>query len=228
MAFSRLDDEDDGVAGRVTSAVTVATSEVPIRVSRRPPGRRDELVTAALDVIRRVGPGASMDEMAAEAGITKPVLYRYFGDRDGLIAAVGERFSEVLVARLERSLAAAPRGDAEVLIRAPIESYVTFIEEDLALYGFFTQHTPPGSPAFIAVIDSVTASIALVIRTIFETQGLDTRPVTTWADGVVGTVHLAGARWARRQDVPREQLVADLVALVAHGLIGAAAPAEPE
>jgi AcrR family transcriptional regulator len=179
---------------------------------------------AALDVIRRVGPGASMDEMAAAAGITKPVLYRYFGDRDGLIAAVAERFSDVLVDRLEHSLAGAPRDDAEALIRAPIESYVTFIEEDPALYGFLTQQAPPGSPAFIAVIDRVTGSIAQVIRDIFETEGLDTRPIKTWANGVVGTIHLAGAQWARQPDVPREQFVADLVALVAHGLIGAAAP----
>jgi hypothetical protein len=39
-------------------------------------------------------------------------------------------------------------------------------------------------------------------------------------------VHLAGALWARRPDVPRAQLVADLVALVAYGLTGAATPVE--
>lgn len=210
----------------VAATATPGTSELNDRASRRPPGRRDELLAAALDVVRRVGPGASMDEMAAGAGITKPVLYRYFGDRDCLIRSVAERFSDVLVDRAERALAAAPREDAEVLIRTAIESYVAFIEEDPGLYAFLTQLSPPGSPAFIAVTDRVAGSIAQVIRDMFETYGLDTRPVTTWAYGVVGIVHLAGARWARLQDVPREQLVDDLSALVAHGLIGAAVPSE--
>ncbi|MGO9198265.1 MAG: TetR/AcrR family transcriptional regulator [Acidimicrobiales bacterium] len=195
------------------------------RPSRRAPGRRDELLGAALDVIRRVGPGASMDEMAAEAGITKPVLYRYFRDRDGLIAAVAERFSDGLVERLEQALAAgAPLERPEASIRAAVESYVAFIEEDPALYGFLTQQAASGSPALVAVIDRVAGSIARVIRDTLEAQGLDGRPASTWAHGVVGMVHFVGSRWARQPDVPREVLVADLVELVAHGLTGAAVP----
>jgi AcrR family transcriptional regulator len=165
-----------------------------------------------------------MDEMAAGAGITKPVLYRYFGDRDGLIAAVAERFSDVLVARLEAALAGAPGEDPEQLIRAAIESYVAFIEEDPALYAFLTQRAPFGGEAIVAVIDRIAGAIARVIRETLEGFDIDTRPVTTWAHGVVGMVHLAGARWARQPDGPRDELIADLVALVAHGLIGAATP----
>jgi len=219
---------EDGFVGKVDGSSTAGTSEVQDRVSRRPPGRRAELVAAALDVIRRVGPGASMDEMAAGAGITKPVLYRYFGDRDGLIAAVAERFSDVLVARLEQALGGAPREDAEVLIRAAIESYVTFIQEDPALYGFLTQQAPLGSPALVAVIDRVAELITRVMRDTLEAHALDTRPARTWAHGVVGMVHLAGALWARQPDVPRAQLVADLVALIADGLTGAAAPVQEQ
>jgi AcrR family transcriptional regulator len=163
-----------------------------------------------------------MEEMAAEAGITKPVLYRYFGDRDGLIAAVAERFCDVLVSRLEGALAGAPAENAVVLIQAAIECYVTFIEEDPALYGFLTQQAPLGSPALVAVIDRVSGLIARVISDTLDAFGLDNRPATTWAHGVVGMVHLAGATWARHPDVPREQLIADLSALVARGLTGAA------
>ncbi len=165
-----------------------------------------------------------MDEMAAEAGITKPVLYRYFGDRDGLFAAVAERFSDVLVERLEGVLTGAASEDPETLIRAAIESYVGFIEEDPALYGFLTQQAAPGSQALVAVVERVAGLIARVIRDTLESLGLDSRPATTWAHGVVGMVHLAGARWARQPDESRAQLVTDLVELVAYGLTGAAVP----
>jgi AcrR family transcriptional regulator len=193
------------------------------RASRRRPGRREELSAAALEVIRSVGPGASMEEMAAKAGITKPVLYRYFGDRDGLIASVAEQFSEVLIVRLEQALAGAPTQSAETLIRSAVECYIAFIEEDPALYGFLTHQAPLGSPAMVAVIDRIAAALEQVIRVTLESHALDTRPARTWAHGVVGMVHLAGARWVRQPDGPREQFVADLVALIAHGMSGAAA-----
>ena len=195
--------------------------ESPERASRRPPGRRDQLLTAALDVVGRVGPGASMDEMAAEAGITKPVLYRYFGDRDGLIGAMAERFSSTLVARLESALAGADETPPEELIHRGIETYVAFIEEDPALYQFLTQHATLGGPVLVAIFDRVAGSIGRVVESVLETWGLDTRPVAAWATGIVGMVHLAGARWARQTDGPREQLVDDLTTLVAHGIVGA-------
>ena len=205
----------------------LATADVygtPAPQSRRRPGRREELSAAALEVIRRIGPGASMHEMAAKAGITKPVLYRYFGDRDGLIAAVAEGFTDVLIDRLLQALADAPTGDPEMLIRAAIESYVVFIEEDPALYSFLTHQAPLGSPAMVSVIDRIAGSIEKVISETLAVHNLDSRPATTWAHGVVGMVHLAGARWAREPDIPREQLVADLSALVARGMMGAAEP----
>jgi AcrR family transcriptional regulator len=163
-----------------------------------------------------------MEEMAAKAGITKPVLYRYFGDRDGLIASVAEQFSEVLIARLEQALAGAPTQSAETLIRSAVECYIAFIEEDPALYGFLTHQAPLGSPAMVAVIDRIAASLEQVIRVTLEAHALDARPARTWAHGVVGMVHLAGARWVRQPDGPREQFIADLVALIAHGMSGAA------
>jgi AcrR family transcriptional regulator len=205
---------------------TTGPIEVPAKVSRRRPGRRDELSAAALEVIRRVGPAASMNEMAAKAGITKPVLYRYFGDRDGLIASVAERFAQDLVARLKKALDGAPDEHAESLIWGAIESYVAFIEEDPGLYGFLIHQAPLGSPAMVAVIEQIAGSIEEVIRDILEARDYDSRPATTWAHGIIGTVHLAGARWVREHDVPRERLIADLTTLVARGVIGAASPAE--
>src|SRR6266704_2334366 len=64
--------------------------------------RRLELLEAAIEVIRREGPTASMDEIAAQAGITKPIVYRYFGDRAGVYQAVAEQYcADLLRQRLE-------------------------------------------------------------------------------------------------------------------------------
>src|SRR5437763_1568648 len=66
--------------------------------------RRTELLEAAVRAIRRVGPTVSMDAIAAEAGVTKPIIYRHFGDRVGLASALAEQFGSQLVAELDHAL----------------------------------------------------------------------------------------------------------------------------
>src|SRR5689334_16025722 len=66
--------------------------------------RRQEMIDAAVDVVRRDGPMVSMEQIAAECGVTKPIIYRHFGDRDGLVMEIGERFVDELVAEISPAL----------------------------------------------------------------------------------------------------------------------------
>jgi AcrR family transcriptional regulator len=52
--------------------------------------REAQMLAAATKVFARRGLRASMDEIAAEAGITKPMLYAYFDSKEGLLAAAAE------------------------------------------------------------------------------------------------------------------------------------------
>jgi AcrR family transcriptional regulator len=189
--------------------------------SARNHDRREQLLHAALDAIRRVGKDASMEAMAAEAGITKPILYRYFGDRDGLIAAVADRFADELVTRLEKALT--PDAAPGERTRRAIDSYVDFIEKDPALYGFFAQHAPVSGPAVRTVVDRVAATVARHIGEDLRAAGVDSGPAEAWAYGIVGMVHLAGARWASNPTIPRHRLIEYLTALTRLGLEGAPA-----
>ena len=49
--------------------------------------RREELVVAAAGAIPLHGPDVHLGEIATAAGVSKPVLYRYFSDKDDLLAA---------------------------------------------------------------------------------------------------------------------------------------------
>lgn len=201
---------------------------VPARASRRTAERREELLQAALKVIRTVGAGASMEQMAAEAGITKPVLYRYFGDREGLIGAVAGRFAEALAERLALAVASPVEAPPEQAIRAGIEAYISFIEEDPELYGFLSQHAAPDSAALVSIVDRVAKALAgLIAGRLIEAE-LDPRPATTFAHGIVGMVHMAGARWARQPELPREEFISYLVALASYGLANGGRPLQPE
>ena len=194
-----------------------------LRRREEPSNRRTELLGAALEVIRRDGPSASMEAMAAEAGITKPILYRNFGDRDGLLAAVAYSFADQLVARLESALASTP--DPRARLRAAIESYLDFIEEDLPLYTFFTQHTAVASPVMTGVVDRTAAPVARALGEGLRAFGADSGPAEHWAYGLVGMVHMAGMRWVANPTLPRERLVEYLESVVWEGLVGFAGTA---
>ena len=59
--------------------------------------RRIELVESTLRAIRRQGATVSLDDIAAEAGTSKPVIYRHFGDRPGLYRAVVEKTAQFIL-----------------------------------------------------------------------------------------------------------------------------------
>ena len=80
------------------------------RASAAPPNSgAAELLEAADRVVLRDGPGASMNAIAAEAGITKPILYRHFGDKGGLYRALAVRHTDALLAALRAALDAPAR-----------------------------------------------------------------------------------------------------------------------
>jgi AcrR family transcriptional regulator len=82
--------------------------------------RRKELLEAADRVVLRDGPGASMNAIAAEAGITKPILYRHFGDKDGLYRALAARHTDALLSALRAALDA-PAAERRQRVEATLD-----------------------------------------------------------------------------------------------------------
>jgi AcrR family transcriptional regulator len=177
--------------------------------------RRAELVAAAIEVIRRDGPTASMDAMAAESGVTKPIIYRHFGDRSGLI----ENMAVAFVGDLVEDVSAQLRTDepAQVVIRQTIDAYVGHIEADAQLYRFLIQEAPQGGIHFLAAL--IAEEVAKVL-TQFLPDDAESASTEAWAYGLVGMVHFAADWWAYRQSMSRADLVDHLTRLALSGLNG--------
>ncbi len=61
---------------------------------------RQQILAAAENVILRYGVSkTTMDDIGKEAGVSRPTVYRYFGDRDALLGALIERRSRMLFER---------------------------------------------------------------------------------------------------------------------------------
>ncbi|BBY79759.1 TetR/AcrR family transcriptional regulator [Mycolicibacterium pulveris] len=64
---------------------------------------REQILAAAEAVILRYGiPKTTMDDIGKEAGVSRPTVYRYFGDRDALVAALIERRARMLFERARK------------------------------------------------------------------------------------------------------------------------------
>ncbi|MFJ9818524.1 TetR/AcrR family transcriptional regulator [Streptomyces sp. NPDC101151] len=74
--------------------------------------REQQILAAALEEFGRHGhASASMAEIARRVGVTKPMLYTYFGSKDGLYAACVDHIGPRLLAAIDHAMAANPPDD---------------------------------------------------------------------------------------------------------------------
>jgi AcrR family transcriptional regulator len=205
--------------------MTSRTDRIESREDRRA-ARRDQLLDDAMAAIRETGAGATMEQLARRGGVTKPILYRHFGDRDGLITTIAERFAGDLLGSVESALEnpLAPRD----LLATTIDAYLAFIEREPALYRFVLQQTigPGGLVNISPLIDRIARRVAVVLGEQLRLMGLDSGAAVPWSFGIVGMVHQAGDWWLEDRTLPRPRLTEYLTGLLWDGLAGTAS--EPE
>ncbi|RKF26397.1 TetR family transcriptional regulator [Micromonospora globbae] len=182
--------------------------------------RRQHLLGAAVQALLRHGPEVDMDEVAATAGVSKPVLYRYFADKSDLWLAV----SELVAARVVDAIAPAIERVREErgLVEATIDAYLGVIESEPALYRFLMQSGHAGIHQVIAGTGrQVAAGLARVIGDRLRALGLDAGPAEPWAYGLVGFVQAVGDWWTEHgQPIRRAALTEYLTTLLWSGIEG--------
>ncbi|MEU5284440.1 TetR family transcriptional regulator [Streptomyces sp. NPDC020755] len=188
--------------------------------------RRRELLEAADRVVLRDGPQASMNAIAAEAGITKPILYRHFGDKGGLYRALAKRHTDALLSALRAALDA-PAGRRE-RVESTLDTYLAAIEARPQVYRFL-MHPADGAAADTAPSPEqgfdVGRHSAPLLRRLGEELGqviaerVDLGPdseqmARIWGHGIVGMMHAAGDWWLGDRPCSRERLVSSLADLL--------------
>ncbi|WP_051467592.1 TetR family transcriptional regulator [Actinomadura oligospora] len=191
------------------------------RGAGRDPGRRRALLEAADRVIQREGPEASMAAIAAEAGISKPILYRHFGDKSGLYQALAERHARKLVegVRAEFSRAAPVRDRT----RTTIDTYLTMVSSNLNLYRFLMHRASAEDAATHSAMSTIIRELGRALAEVMVAEGEldDTVRAYVWGHAVVGMVQTAGDWWLdHTAEVPRETVVDTLADLILDGLPG--------
>lgn len=183
--------------------------------------RRQQLLVAALEIFVQTGfHEASMDDIAAKAGVTKPVLYQHFGSKRDLYLAVldtGARdFLETMQIALESTQ------DNQDRVQATIAAYLDFISREDAAYRLVFESDLVNAPDVrerIHRVDEISAN--MISRIIAEDTGLLPDEATLLAFGLMGLAQTAAQHFLTTPDhLDRDSAAKLLAALAWRGISG--------
>lgn len=182
--------------------------------------RRAQIAALAEELFAERGyRGASMDELARRAGVTKPVIYEIFGSKDGLYRACVERTAEQLGARVTDAVATATLPMDK--LRAGAVAFFGFAAEQRRAWEILYS----GDGRFASAIDGVRQRQAQVVTALMgEIAGqldvrADRREIEAAAQAVNGACE-ALATWSEpHTDLSPEDLADLVVRIVGPGLI---------
>lgn len=183
--------------------------------------RRAEFVAAAVRTIDGLGPDASVADIAAEAEVSKPVLYRYFGDKAELHAAVGSWAAEQILGRVVAAVLE-PAATRQRVV-AGVEAFLDTLAEHPQVYLLLgRQHSGSTDPLAEGRV-RIATTFARMVGDAFRRLGVDAAGAEPWAHSLVGIGEAAGVWWLERQTMSREALVRYLSEFIWHALAGTTA-----
>ena len=216
-----------GKAGSTTTPGEDAVRAVDGRVTRwagHRQARHDDLVELARHTVHRRGPDISMEEIAADAGTSKSLVYRYFADKTALQVAVARLVVGEIGEALAAALAAAPTPREG--LRAMVEVYLGMVEHSPNVYAFVTRD---------GVVEHFLGSVTELVAAPFAREVAGggaggAEAAAAWAAGAVGFVRGAGEWWLTHPDErpDREGLAAQVTSWLWAGPVGLLARGRPQ
>ncbi len=180
--------------------------------------RREQL----LDVGRRLFAergldGTSIEEIAARADVSKPVVYEHFGGKEGLYAVVVDREVERFVAMATRVLAG--RDTMDKFEVAAVE-LLRYIEDNSDGFRILVRDSNPssGSGTFASLISDIASQVEYILGDVLKERGYDPKLAPMYAQMLVGMVAFTGQWWLDARKPELEEVAAHLVNLAWNGL----------
>ena len=198
----------------------MATNEGDNRPRVRMTGRerREQLLDVGRALFAEKGfEATSIEEIAARAGVSKPVVYEHFGGKEGLYAVVVDREMSDLLDRLTVALQAShPRA----LVERAALALLTYIEEETDGFRILTRDSPVASATgnFSSLLNDIASQVEHIMSREFAARGISTKLAPMYAQMLVGMVALTGQWWLEERKPKREEVAAHLVNLGWNGL----------
>src|SRR5688500_9083752 len=181
--------------------------------------RREQLLDIGRELFGQKGYEAtSIEEIAARADVSKPVVYEHFGGKDGLYGVVIDRELQQVLDRFTSALSA-PGRPRELLERAALV-LLDYIEDDTVGFRVLSRDAPvtSGVGTFSSLIGELARKVEHILAEQFDARGYDPQLAELYSQALVGMVALVGQWWLDTRSPAKHEVAAHLVNLAYNGL----------
>ncbi|MEU9705843.1 TetR/AcrR family transcriptional regulator [Streptomyces sp. NPDC047981] len=216
--------EDVAIDGSTSGTSGTGSSESKPRRGRRVrmtgAERREQLLDIGRTLFAEKGfEGTSVEEIAAKAGVSKPVVYEHFGGKEGLYAVVVDREMRQLLDMVTGALTA---GHPRELLEQAAFALLDYIERYTDGFRILVRDSPvaQSTGTFASLISDIATQVEDILGLEFKARGFDPKLAPLYAQALVGSVALTGQWWLDVRKPKKAEVAAHLVNLAWHGLDG--------
>ncbi|MFD4632040.1 TetR/AcrR family transcriptional regulator [Streptomyces sp. NPDC058284] len=213
----------DDVATDSSNSIPAGKEKQPRRTRRtRMTGaeRREQLLDIGRTLFAAKGfEGTSVEEIAAKAGVSKPVVYEHFGGKEGLYAVVVDREMRQLLDMVTGALTA---GHPRELLEQAAFALLDYIDTYTDGFRILVRDSPvaQSTGTFASLISDIATQVEDILGQEFKGRGFDQKLAPLYAQALVGMVALTGQWWLDARKPKKAEVAAHLVNLAWHGLDG--------
>ncbi|KQZ91169.1 TetR/AcrR family transcriptional regulator [Phycicoccus sp. Root563] len=181
--------------------------------------RREQLIDVGRKLFADKGfEGTTVEEIAAKANVSKPVVYEHFGGKEGLYAVVVDREIAALLSLVTGALTA-DLNSRQTLERAAM-ALLDYIESSTDGFRILVRDSPPGQStgSFASLMSDVASQVEHILAAEFKRRKIDPKTAPLYAQMLVGMVALTGQWWLDSRKMKKADVAAHLVNLAWNGL----------
>lgn len=183
--------------------------------------RRAQLLAAAQHVFVTNGyHAAAMDDIAEQAGVSKPVLYQHFPGKLELYLALLEKHGSELVTRVREALETTP--DNKQRVKAVLGALYAFVDGEDQAFRLVFESDLRGEPAVERAVEgALSQCVDAVAEAVTADAGLDRERARLLAVGLVGLSQVTARDWLDTENsISRDEAVSLISTLAWKGLAG--------
>ena len=183
--------------------------------------RREQLLDVGRSLFAQKGFDAtSVEEIAARAEVSKPVVYEHFGGKEGLYAVVVDREMRTLLDAITGALTS--EGHPRQLLERAALALLDYVESSTDGFRILVRDSPvaQSTGSFASLISEAASQVEHIMGDELETRGFDAGLAPMYAQMLVGMVALTGQWWLEARRPDKNVVAAHLVNLAWNGLSG--------
>jgi len=199
-------------------------SDAKVRMSGQE--RREQLLNVGRKLFAEKGfEAVSVEEIAAKANVSKPVVYEHFGGKEGLYAVLVDREMNYLLNTFEDALNGT---NPRLLLEQAGMALFDYIDECPDGFRILVRDSPmaQSTGTFASLIVDVATQVEHLLAKEFAAHKMEKKLARMYSQMLVGMVALTGQWWLDVRKPRKEEVVAHLVNLAWNGLAGMEAKPE--